>query len=313
MRKLSSENVTDVRRGQKGHPSVPSCYTSGLMTTLQLLCFMHSASMQFKELGFSNKFLVPRIVNTVNENKMEFIQFFENIGENPDSWDTDAFVTAKRYGDDDTNVPNHYARDHLCGRSSVYVCVVGSSIANNLVLWQSMTTLLSFCLYPEPETTFVADHPFIFVLLDRPTKAILFYGKVDFSTSSSFSHSASSLLPKVQVACDAPSLSFAHLSLSYINYTVNSSLFTVAHIRISPVKSSHVQSCKVKTSPVAVAPYLNTNNPYLFTIAIQNELPFAMSFIMDTPEFVANHPFLFWLRDKSMNATLFLGRYIEPQ
>nr|CAD7446143.1 unnamed protein product [Timema bartmani] len=80
------------------------------------------------------------------------------------------------YGDDDTNVPNHYARDHLCGRSSVYVCVVGSSNANYLVLWQSMT-LLSFCLYPEPETTFVADHPFIFVLLDRPTKAILFYGK----------------------------------------------------------------------------------------------------------------------------------------
>nr|CAD7458131.1 unnamed protein product [Timema tahoe] len=35
-----------------------------------------------------------------------------------------------------------------------------------------------------------------------------------FSTSSSFSHSASSLLPEVQAACDVPSLNFTRLSLS---------------------------------------------------------------------------------------------------
>nr|CAD7440733.1 unnamed protein product [Timema bartmani] len=37
-----------------------------------------------------------------------------------------------------------------------------------------------------------------------------------FFTSSSFSHSASSLLPKVQAACNAPSLNLARLSLSYV-------------------------------------------------------------------------------------------------
>nr|CAD7198246.1 unnamed protein product [Timema douglasi] len=38
---------------------------------------------------------------------------------------------------------------------------------------------------------------------------------LDFSTSSSFSHSAPSLLQKVQEDCDSPSLNFARLSLSY--------------------------------------------------------------------------------------------------
>nr|CAD7428618.1 unnamed protein product [Timema monikensis] len=46
-----------------------------------------------------------------------------------------------------------------------------------------------------------------------------------------------------------------HSVLHNTNYTVNSSLFTVAHIRISPVMSS-----KVKSSPVAVAPYIYSND-----------------------------------------------------
>jgi hypothetical protein len=38
-----------------------------------------------------------RIVNTVSENKIELIRFFDRIAEDPDSWDTDAFMTAKGY------------------------------------------------------------------------------------------------------------------------------------------------------------------------------------------------------------------------
>nr|CAD7258295.1 unnamed protein product [Timema shepardi] len=86
MRKLSSENVTDVRRGQKGHPSVPSCYTSGLMTTLQLLCFMHSASMQFKELGFSNKFLVPSIRKLGQSYSSEELPYLGDNGTTAKTW-----------------------------------------------------------------------------------------------------------------------------------------------------------------------------------------------------------------------------------
>lgn len=38
-----------------------------------------------------------RIVNTVNENQTQLIGFFEGIVEDPDSWDTEAFITAKGY------------------------------------------------------------------------------------------------------------------------------------------------------------------------------------------------------------------------
>nr|CAD7429189.1 unnamed protein product [Timema monikensis] len=59
---------------------------------------------------------------------------------------------------------------------------------------------------------------------------------------------------------------------------VNSSLFTVALIHISPVMSSQGWSCQVKSSPVAVAPYLNK-----YINAIHEVPPSSVSPSTETP------------------------------
>nr|CAD7567629.1 unnamed protein product [Timema californicum] len=61
----------------------------------------------------------------------------------------------------------------------------------------------------------------------------LWVTSIGFPTSSWFSHSASSFLPEVQAACDAPSLNFARLSVSCVSIVMNPS-----HVPVNKNKQS---------------------------------------------------------------------------